>query len=114
MFGWFSRIFRAGVRPATTQDVVDAVKTLLRRLDATEERLDRMEGQFRRLRGYVYAKKGDVLDTAFDDVGSPNGRKAFLEREATKRRLTKQELRELAGLVPLRTTSAPPEQPPNE
>jgi len=117
MFGWFRCIFRSQAREAPQEigagAVLDALKALLARIESVDERQDRMEGQFRRLRGYVYAKKGDMLDTVFDEAGSPNGRKAFLEREARKRRLSKSELRELAGLVPLQTHHRP-EQPTNE
>ena len=103
----FSWLFGAKVRPATPQDVLDAVRGLVSRLEATDERVDRMDGQLRRMRGYVYAKKGSVLDT-FSDEGAPAGRKQWLERESRKRRLTKPELRELAGLAPLGSSAPPP------
>lgn len=96
LFRWF---FGPSVRPATPQDVLDAMRNLVARVEATDERVERMDGQLRRMRGYVYAKKGNLLDTFGDEA--PQGRKAFLEAEARKRRLTKPELRELAGLAPL-------------
>ena len=103
----FSWLFRAGARPPTAQDVLDAMRTLTGRLEAMDERVDRMDGQLRRMRGYVYAKKGAVLDTfGSDGAPPPSDRKAWLNAQAKQRRLTKPELRELAGLAPL--GSAPP------
>lgn len=102
LFAW---LFGAKVREATPQDVLDAMRNLVSRLEAADERLDRMEGQLRRMRGYVYAKKGAVLDTFGDEAGSPGNRRAYLESESRRRKLTKPELRELAGLAPLRHPS---------
>lgn len=109
----FSWLFGPAVRPATPQDVLDAMRHLVSRLEATDERVDRMDGQLRRMRGYVYAKKGAVLDT-FGNEGAPTGRKQWLESESRKRRLTKPELRELAGLAPLGSSARPAEEPPHE
>jgi len=104
VFRWLFR--RTKAREATPQDVVDALQGLSRRLQALEERQDFLEGAHRRMRGYVYAKKGAVLDT-FSDAPQPRDRKAFLQSESKKRRLTKPELRELAGLAPLGSSPPP-------
>lgn len=109
----FSWLFGEKVRPATPQDVLDAMRALVARLEATDERVERMDGQLRRMRGYVYAKKGQVLDTFADD-GAPSNRRQWLESESRKRRLTKPELRELAGLAPLGSSVPPAEVPTRE
>lgn len=102
---------RAKVREATPQDVVESFVAMQsrveRRFEALEDRVEMLVGQHRRMRGYVYAKKGKVLDTAFDDA--PANRRQWLESESRKRRLTRPELRELAGLAPPGSGSAPVE-----
>lgn len=114
MLAWLFR--RQKVRETTSADVVEALTALQtrteRRFEELEDRVEMLVGQHRRMRGYVYAKKGNVLDTALD--GAPASRKQWLESESRKRRLTRPELRELAGLAPPGSGSAPAEVPQSE
>ena len=110
MLGWLFR--RSKVREATPQDVMDALAGIQKRFSVLEDKFEMLEGQYRRMRSYVYAKKGQLLDTALDDA--PRNRKSFLESESRKRRLTRAELRELAGLTPPGSGSRPAEVPTSE
>lgn len=105
VFDWFRRKARA--REAVPQDVIDALASCVKRINAVDERLDVLEGSHRRMRGYVYARKGRIDDRALDDGGAAMGRREWLDKQSQQRKLTREELRELAGLTPLKTVPRP-------
>jgi len=96
----------------TDSELTELLQKQTRRIAALEDSVDTLSGQFARLRGYVYARKGRLNDFAAPGAGtdgppSSGDRRAWLEHESRKRKLSKTELRELAGLVPLGSGAAP-------
>jgi hypothetical protein len=72
-------------------------------------RVERLENQHLSLRGYVYAKKGNVGPPNIAPPGAASG--PTPTSTAAQPRLSRDELRALAGLKPGRAYPHPPDPP---